>query len=153
MFSSTFESSTIFKCQLFYHAYTMRQVLHPFRSCRPNIFTGITFRYLGFGKTRKSVYKNVCSGRMFLKCFSVLLYGKQCFKEAKCVSAALQNTFCFLKQCFPYGKTGKRQRNMRSANVSGNMFLRFFKVFSREYQTLTDKNKYPDKFIFNGLVN
>ena len=41
---------------------------------------------------------------------------------------------------------------MHSANVSGNMFPRFFKAFSKEYHAYVNRqNKYADKFIFNGL--
>ena len=66
---------------------------------------------------------------MFLKtflehsCFSNVF---QFFHKGNIVSKE-QNIF--LLHGFTYGKTGKHWRNMRAANVSGNVFPRFLKAF------------------------
>ena len=140
MFCSTFDISTTVKCQLFFYACTLRHVLNPYRS--DPIFTGITFRHLGLGNTRKSVSKNVCSGRMFLKCIPALSYKKHCFKEAKYICATRQKHIFILETILPVWQNWKTFEKPRAAYVSGNMFPLFVKAllqFSKEYRTIADK--------------
>ena len=44
---------------------------------------------------------------MFPQCFPVFPHGKHCFLQL-----CGRNIFCFWKQCFPFGKTGKHWVNM-----------------------------------------
>ena len=162
MFCSTFECSTIVKCQLFYHAYTMRHVLHHYRS-DPILLSGLPFNIQDLAKRGKVFVQTFAADAYFSSVFQFCFTGNFVLKKQNVFPLHCKNTFCFLKQCFPYGKIGKPRKNMRSANVSRNMYPRFFKVFSKKYQTLTDKTgtqinlfsmgQLIEIVIFNGLVN
>ena len=67
-------------------------------------------------------------GKVFLKTFSEHACFSNVFQFCRQGNIVSEKQNIFPLHGFPYGKTGKHWRNMRAANVSGNMFLRFVKA-------------------------